>query len=412
MRLALAVFLLLHGLAHGIVSVILWGFGVGSEHEVSRRARRILGGRLSLRVTASRGLAVVWLVLALGFVAVSLGVWRQSSWSLVALLAVCSLSLPMALVWRPLTRLGAAVDLALLAGVVFAGIVAFRADMRRAIERVSHSTMLETSAGAIEYATLGEGIPVLALHGTAGGWDQSLASASGLAAFGYRVIAPSRFGYLRTPLHPDASPALEADLWATFLDSLRIDRVAVLSWSAGAAVATQIALRHPDRVSKLVFFVPGGGGIVRSESAPPIWLVDALFKFNAPIWAAQQLAPRTMLKWVAVPDSLVPSLAPADSAELRVAIELLFPVSMRHDGMLYDARSQAGEFGLFPIDRITVPTLWISAADDLYGTLRVAEHAARTIPGARLLAYESGGHLLLGRGGDYWPRVDRFLRES
>jgi predicted alpha/beta hydrolase family esterase len=113
-----------------------------------------------------------------------------------------------------------------------------------------------------------------------------------------------------------------------------------------------------------------------------------------------------------VPASLVPTLDRNDRAALNAAIDGIFPVSARHDGMVYDARSQSGEFGLFPIERVTVPTLWISAEDDLYGTLRVAKHAASLIPKAALLQYATGGHLLLGRGADLWPRVARFLGDS
>jgi hypothetical protein len=32
------------------------------------------------------------------------------------------------------------------------------------------------------------------------------------------------------------------------------------------------------------------------------------------------------------------------------------------------------------------------------------------IPDARLLEFESGGHLLLGRGGEMWPQVAAFMR--
>jgi len=41
---------------------------------------------------------------------------------------------------------------------------------------------------------------LLAIHGSGGGYDQ-----------GIRVIAMSRFGYLRTPMHTDASAAAQAD---------------------------------------------------------------------------------------------------------------------------------------------------------------------------------------------------------
>jgi pimeloyl-ACP methyl ester carboxylesterase len=89
---------------------------------------------------------------------------------------------------------------------------------------------------------------------------------------------------------------------------------------------------------------------------------------------------------------------------------MLMPISMRRHGMAYDARSQSGMLPVFPIDRIQTPTMLVRAADDLYQTLRVARHAAQLIPNARLLAFESGGHLLLGHGDEMWPQVAEFMR--
>src|SRR4030095_16876889 len=76
---------------------------------------------------------------------------------------------------------------------------AYRRDVAAGRARtLSESRILETRCGRIEYASLGEGSPVLVLHGTAGGWDQGLASARGLASHGFRVIAPSPFRYIRS----------------------------------------------------------------------------------------------------------------------------------------------------------------------------------------------------------------------
>jgi hypothetical protein len=293
MRIALALALLAHGLAHLVGFLTPWSM-VPRQRSTAPvpNSTVILGGRVRLGSVASRGLSVVWLSLAAGFVAVARGFWQQSAWSLGAVIAVCMVSLVVTLMWWPTARIGVAINLALLAGLLAVGLAEFRRDMRLARDRVSRSSIVQTAAGPIEYATSGSGQPVLALHGTAGGWDQGLNAASGITPYGYRVIAPSRFGYLRTPWRGDASPVLEADTWAMLLDSLGIDRVAVMSWSAGAAPAMQFALRHPERVSKLVFFVPGAGGIMPSQPGPPLRVVDLTFKWDFPIWAAQRVNAR------------------------------------------------------------------------------------------------------------------------
>jgi 2-hydroxy-6-oxonona-2,4-dienedioate hydrolase len=135
--------------------------------------------------------------------------------------------------------------------------ISYREEIRRARARVAAgSRMLETASGPIEYAEAGEGQPVLVIHGAGGGYDQGLDLAAGLVRYGYRVITVSRFGYLRTPLPRDASPAAQADAHAAVLDALHIPRCAVFGVSAGGPSALQLALRHPDRVTALILMVP------------------------------------------------------------------------------------------------------------------------------------------------------------
>ena len=66
----------------------------------------------------------------------------------------------------------------------------------------------------------------------------------------------SRFGYLRTPMPLDASPAAQADAHVCLLDALGIRQATVLGASTGGPSAMQMAIRHPDRVSALVLLVP------------------------------------------------------------------------------------------------------------------------------------------------------------
>jgi pimeloyl-ACP methyl ester carboxylesterase len=65
------------------------------------------------------------------------------------------------------------------------------------------SLVASTDAGPIEYAERAAGVPILSIHGAGGGFDRGLALASELVDEDYRIIAPSRFGYLRTPVPPE-----------------------------------------------------------------------------------------------------------------------------------------------------------------------------------------------------------------
>ena len=137
------------------------------------------------------------------------------------------------------------------------GWFAFNRDIGAAKRRTEgRSDMLSTSFGQLEYAASGTGPPLLMIHGTGGGFDQGLTFTEGLVRRGYRVIAPSRFGYLRSDFPDDPSSERQADAFAEMLDKLGIDRLAVAGGSAGALSAVQFALRHPDRCSALILIVP------------------------------------------------------------------------------------------------------------------------------------------------------------
>ena len=126
----------------------------------------------------------------------------------------------------------------------------YRHDIEAAGARVSFgSKVVNTPCGLIEYADVGTGPAILAIHGAGGGFDQGLELARAFLEPGSRIIAPSRFGYLRTPLPQDASPVAQAEAHACLLDALNLRRVAVVGGSMGAPSAMQLCLRHPERCS-------------------------------------------------------------------------------------------------------------------------------------------------------------------
>ena len=99
------------------------------------------------------------------------------------------------------------------------------------------STVIDTSAGVLEFAEAGDGPPLMMIHGTGGGFDQGLLFGAALREHGFRIVAPSRFGYLRSAFPDDASPAHQADVLVELLDQLGIDRLPVVGGSAGALMA-------------------------------------------------------------------------------------------------------------------------------------------------------------------------------
>ena len=78
------------------------------------------------------------------------------------------------------------------------------------------------------------------LHGTPGGYDLALAVAGLFAGSGLRVIAPSRSGYLRTPLSVGRTPAEQGDAALALLEHLGTEKAAVAGVSGGGMAAVQL----------------------------------------------------------------------------------------------------------------------------------------------------------------------------
>jgi pimeloyl-ACP methyl ester carboxylesterase len=61
------------------------------------------------------------------------------------------------------------------------------------------------------------------------------------------------------------------------------------------------------------------------------------------------------------------------------------------------------------LESLAVPALIVAAKDDLFKTLPAAEFMAGQIPGARLVVFDTGGHLLIGRPEEVQTAVRDFL---
>ena len=311
-----------------------------------------------------------------------------------------------------------------LCGLVGAGASAFvaaryRRDIRRARERISaRSRIAETPAGPVEYAAAGDGPPVLVVHGAGGGFDQAMYLAAPLVDAGLRVVAPSRFGYLRTPLPADASAEAQADAHARLLDALGIARAAVLGASAGAPSAMQFALRHPERLAALILLVPaaypahvGARPAGAAPEGPPratAILFDTALKSDFLFWLAMRIARRTVHRAIlATPPSVVAHAGPGERARVEGVLERILPIRPRRLGLLNDALVTSS-LPRYDLERIAAPTLAISLEDDLFRTWEGARYSAAHIPGARFVGYPSGGHLWVGHHEELMGEVARF----
>lgn len=293
----------------------------------------------------------------------------------------------------------------------------YQTDLQQARKRsATGSQIIETPCGRIEYAIAGTGPPLLLAHGAGGGFDQGMYFGKRLVDSGFRVIAISRFGYLSTPLPIDASPAAQADAYACLLDILGIQRAAIIGASAGTPSSVQFALRHPQRLSKLVLLVPAIY-VPRPGGAPSITvprgsavLMDISLRSDFLFWFPLRFARSTMIRsLLATPPALLENAGPEEQERLRQILDRILPVSERRLGLINDFATISA-LKRYELERINTPTLTISFADDLLGTYEAARYTAEQIRGARFLGYPSGGHLWVGHNEEVFSEVIAFLK--
>ena len=312
-------------------------------------------------------------------------------------------------------KIGCAIILAIGAICAVAIWLAFRSDVQAAERRVSgQSQLVQTRAGAMEYAEQGRGPALLMIHGTGGGFDQGLLFAQSIIGNGIRVIAPSRFGYLRSSWPADPSSEQQADAFVELLDRLQLEKVAVAGGSAGALSAVQFALRYPERTTALVLIVPAAnveGHDPNQMSPAQEWLVRRLVTSDFLYWAARETVPERLIGFLLATDPALLDAVPPDERRRAFAIlDQILPISRRWRGMLNDAKL-AGHPARVDFRGLRVPLLLLSADDDRFGTAPTAQAIARRVLGSRLVIYPTGGHIFLGRQLDSANEIARFVRE-
>ncbi|KAF5195682.1 Epoxide hydrolase a [Thalictrum thalictroides] len=196
-------------------------------------------------------------------------------------------------------------------------------------------------------AEKGEGPVVLFLHGFPELWYSWRHQIVGLAAHGYRAIAPDLRGYGDT----DAPPSIHSysvfhivgDLIA-LIDTLAVDQVFLVGHDWGAAIAWNLCLFRPDRVKALVnlsvTYRP------RNPTRKPIESLKALLGDDYYICRFQE-----------------PGVAEAEFASLGTATMIKKLLTFRQPGALIVPK-ETGFAGLSPSYN-TLPS-WLSEEDINY----------------------------------------------
>jgi pimeloyl-ACP methyl ester carboxylesterase len=101
------------------------------------------------------------------------------------------------------------------------------------------------------YATFGEGEPILLIHGGLGHADVWANQVIELSKTHKVIVADSR-GHGRSTRNADPyGYDLMASDYLALLDFLKIDKAALVGWSDGGIIGIDIAMTHPERLTKL-----------------------------------------------------------------------------------------------------------------------------------------------------------------
>ncbi len=265
--------------------------------------------------------------------------------------------------------------------------------------------MAKTSAGDVEFdLSRGDGPVVMSIHGGIGGLDQGRVMAAWIDTGRYRVLSPSRPGYLGTPLEVGKTMEQQADALAALLDVLGIDKVMPMGASAGGPPAYTFAMRHPDRVWGLMVIDGVSGYYDMPETAGPI--AQTIFLSDIGQGIIQKIS---KIK----PDQMLKSIFQAESyftkEQMRQHIDYVLgneqalqfveafmatmrPYKLRKPGTENDMAQFSGYTHL-PLEQVKCPTMILHGTHDSDVKFYDGVYAYEHIQGAEKFWIEEGSHL-------------------
>src|SRR5262245_18297813 len=192
----------------------------------------------------------------------------------------------------------------------------------------------------------------------------------------------------------------------TVVDECGLKRFALLGISQGAPVSIAYAVRHPERVSRLVLCGGFAKGWHKRGNAGDVARAEASVTLIREGWGQDNPAARQMFTSLIVPDATLEEMRWFNeleriSASAETAIRLL------------RALGDIDVAELLP--RVSVPTLVLHSLCDARVPFEHGLTLARAIPQARFVALESKNHIILSHEPAWQRFIDEicgFLREE
>ena len=252
------------------------------------------------------------------------------------------------------------------------------------------SEIYNSSLGPIEYRLTGDKGPIiLVAHGTPGGHDQTIPSTES-----YRVLTPSRPGYLRTPLSVGKTPKEQAQVFNELLNGLNIKKVITMGISGGGPTSIEFAASYPEKVMGLVALEAVSFSEELSDAdASGLEVPDrqTLFSFLLLYLLGDE----------AIAEYLLPSKDnqarllsdPKNIQSIKDLIWTIWPFSERKDGF-YNDYYQFSNLSL-PLTLINAPVLIIHGNEDINVDIEQAEYIKELLPDSELSIIEGADHYML-----------------
>ncbi|MER6849780.1 alpha/beta fold hydrolase [Streptomyces flaveolus] len=265
-----------------------------------------------------------------------------------------------------------------------------------------HERLLDVGGKKIFVAEVGEGTPVLLLHGGGPGASGVSNYSRNIAELAkeFRVIVPDLPGYGRSSKGIDiADPygALATGI-RSVLDQLGLEKAHFVGNSYGGACALRLALDTPQRVDRMVLMGPGGIGTTRALPTPGLNSLLNYYTGEGPSRQKLETFIRDYLVFNAahIPDSIIDARYRASiDPEVVAAPPLRRPKSLRSLCKMDFTRDKR-------LNRLAVPTLVLWGAADKVNRPSGGRMLAERMPNCDLYEVANTGHWV------QWERADLF----
>lgn len=299
---------------------------------------------------------------------------------------------------RMLNRRGVAVSLALLIVMTACSSPPPIPPYFEAFERIPIHTV-EVNGERVAYLDIGQGQPVILIHGFGGSMWQWEHQQQPLSAE-FRLITPDLIGSgLSTKPDIEYRPEQMLEYFIGFMDALRIRQATLVGNSMGAGLAIGMALTYPDRVSQLVL-IDGLPANVRERLTSPS--IKRALDTAAPSWLA------SFGNWLfggVMIESVLEEIV-HDPALLTPAVIERSNRNRQRPGVIPPLMTVRDTLPLWEsgfakrIEEIRHPTLILWGEEDQVFPLPTGEDLQRTIKGSALVRIPNAGHI------PQWERPD------